>query len=173
MMKSNPVDWMTVTTALLHSWVSIRKTTPPFGDRDPFKDNVDNELDGKSANKGFATEICKCISANIPKSNLEDNQPFFNAAIPSHTRNCNIPIENQAHLPSNRHLISFQNEEMVQLPKPMSDKEEHIFDSNGKDTDILESRSNLANSYLELGRYKKAMQLYQQILETLAKTYIG
>lgn len=157
----------------LETGVSIWKTTPPLGDRDPFKDNVDDELDGKSANKGSATEICKCISSNIPKSNLEDDQPFFNAAIPSHTRNCNIQPENQAHLPSNRHLMSFQNEEMVQLPEPISDKEEHVFDSNGKDTDILEFGSILANSYLELGRYKKAMQLYQQILETLAKTYIG
>ena len=161
MMKSNPVDRMTVTTALLHSWVSIQERTLHLGDRNSFNDNPEDKLDGNSANEGSATESCKCIS----KSNLEDNQLANNAAMKSHTRNCNAPPENQAHLPSNSHLISFQNEEMVQLRRPISDKEEYIFDSSNMETDILESRSNLADSYLELGLYKEAIQLFQKILE--------
>lgn len=85
-MKSNPVDRMTVTTALLHSWVSIQEPTPPLGDPNSFKNNPEDEPDAKSANEGSATENRECISANISKSNLKDNKPFSNAAITPHTR---------------------------------------------------------------------------------------
>lgn len=47
----------------------------------------------------------------------------------------------------------------------MLDKEERILDSSHKEADILEIKSNRANSYLELGQYEEAAQLFQQILE--------
>ena len=150
-MKSHPADRMTVTMALLHSWVSNQECTPTFGD-----------LDGKSANEGSATESRKCIPVSIPMSNLEDNQPFFNAAITSHTKNRNILHEKQEPLQYNSHFTSSQNNEIMQLRKPMPDKEEH---SSDKYTNILEFKSNLADSYLKRGLYKQAMQLFQQILE--------
>ena len=73
MMKSNPADRMTVTMALLHSWVSIQESTPTPGNLDSFKENVEDELDSESAKEGFATKSRKCIPVNILKSNLEDN----------------------------------------------------------------------------------------------------
>ncbi len=154
MMKSNPADRMTVTAALLHSWVSNQESTPSFGD-----------FDTKSANECSATKSRKYIPASIPKSNLEDNQPFFNAAFTPHTKNRNIPHKNQDFLPYNSHLTSSQNNETVQLRKPVPNKEEHIFDSSDKDINTLESRSNLADFYLKCGLSKEAMQLFQQILE--------
>lgn len=62
-------------------------------------------------------------------------------------------------------MTSLQNEDVVQLRKLMPDAEERMIDLSDKDADTLESRSNLANSYFNLGLYKKAMQLFQQILE--------
>ena len=56
MMKSNPTDRMTVTMALLHSWVTIREATPILEDLDSFNDSVQNELDGTSTYEGPATE---------------------------------------------------------------------------------------------------------------------
>ena len=50
MMKSNPVDRMTVTTALIHSWISNIECMPACGDPD-----------GKSADEIFATKSRKCI----------------------------------------------------------------------------------------------------------------
>ena len=73
MMKSNPADRMTVTTALLHSWVTIKESTPTPGYFDFFNGNVEDELDDESAKKGPATENRKCIPVKITKSNLEDN----------------------------------------------------------------------------------------------------
>ena len=165
MMKPSPMDRITVPMALLHSWVSIQEPIPALGYLDSSKDNVKDGLDGKSADEGSATESRKCNSVSIPKSNLEDNQQFFNLAIPSHIRNLDNLHKNQRHLPSNSHLTSSQNEKMAQLRRPMPDKEESIFDSSDKNTDLLESGPNLANSYLELGMYKEAMQLFQQMLE--------
>ncbi len=150
-MKSHPPDRMTVTVALLHSWVSNQECTPTFGD-----------LDDKSGNEGSATASRKFIPVSILMSNLEDNQPFFNAAITSHTKNRNVPHENQEPLQYNSHFTSSQNNETVQLQKPMPDKEEH---SSDEYTNILESKSNLADSYLKRGLYKQAMQLFEQILE--------
>lgn len=54
---------------------------------------------------------------------------------------------------------------MVQLRKPIPNAEERIFDLSDKNTNTLESKLNLANSYLKLGFYKKAMQLFDQTLE--------
>ena len=73
MMKSNPADRMTVTMALLHSWVSIQEPTPTPGNLDSFEKSVEDELDGKPAKEGSATESRKCTSVNIPKRNFEDN----------------------------------------------------------------------------------------------------
>ena len=56
MMKSNPVDRMTVTTALCHSWVANKKATPTLGD-----------LDDISANEDPATESRKSIPVSLPK----------------------------------------------------------------------------------------------------------
>ena len=61
LMKSVPADRITVTMALLHSWVSIQESTPAVGDLDSLKDNVKDELDGISAHEGSPTEACKYI----------------------------------------------------------------------------------------------------------------
>ena len=163
MLKPSPTDRMTVTVALLHSWVSIQEPTPAFGDPDSFKNNVGDELDGKSANEGPTNQNCKYISVSIPKSNLEDNQRFFHSAITSHTKNHDIPREIQADFPSNSHLTSSENKEMVQRRKTMPDKEERIFNPSDKDN-ILEPRSNLANSYLERGLYKERCNCFNKSL---------
>ena len=81
------------------------------------------------------------------------------------TKNRNIQDEDPEHLPSNGNLTISQDDEMLKPRKQMPDQEERIFDSRDKDTDILKSRSNIANNCLKLGRYKEAMQLFQQILE--------
>lgn len=47
----------------------------------------------------------------------------------------------------------------------MLDNKERILDSGDKETDILESKSSLANWCLELGQYQKATQLFKQILQ--------
>ena len=62
-------------------------------------------------------------------------------------------------------ICTAQNSRLTCIGTP--DKEERIFDPSDKDTNILESRSNLANflSRLEGGLYKEAMPLFQQILE--------
>lgn len=73
-MKSDPTDRMTVTIALLHSWVSIREPMPAFGDLDSSQDSLKDELDSKAANKGSATKSRNYIHVSIPKSNIEDNQ---------------------------------------------------------------------------------------------------
>lgn len=73
MMKSNPADRMTVTMALLHSWVTIKESTPTPRYFDFSKENIEDELDDESAKKGPATENRKCIPVKITKSNLEDN----------------------------------------------------------------------------------------------------
>lgn len=154
MIKSHPADRMTATTALLHSWVSNQESTPSFGG-----------FDAKSTNECSATKSRKYIPVSIPKSNLEDNQLIFNAALTPHTKNRNISHKNQKFLRYNSHLTSSQNNETVQLRKPVPNKEERILDSSGKDTNTLESRSNLADFYLKCGLSKEAMQLFQQILE--------
>ena len=61
MMKSNPADRVTVTTALLHSWVSTQESTLALGDLDSFQEIVEYELHSKSAKKGSATKSCKFI----------------------------------------------------------------------------------------------------------------
>lgn len=48
----------------------------------------------------------------------------------------------------------------------MPDKKERILDSGDKETNILESEVNFAISYLKIGQYKEATQLFQQILKT-------
>lgn len=154
-----------MTMALLHSWVSIQESTPALGGLDSFKDNLENGLEcSRSAIEGSATETRKCIPVRIPR-NLEGNHLFFNEAITSHNKTRKIPHENSELLPSNSNLTNSQNNESLQLRRPMPDKEERQFDSNDKNTDILESRSNLADSYFQRGLYKKAMELFQQILE--------
>lgn len=70
MMKSNPADRIRVTMALLHSWLSTQESTPIPGNLDSFKDNIEDELDNKSAKEGSITESCKCILINIPNNNV-------------------------------------------------------------------------------------------------------
>ena len=90
MMKSNPADQITMAMALLHSWVSIQQSTLALGDLNSFTNSVKDELNDISAKKISVTESHKCIPGSIPKSNLENNQPLFNAASISHTKNRNI-----------------------------------------------------------------------------------
>ncbi len=73
LMKSKPSDRMTVTMALLHSWVSIQESTPALGDLDSSKNNGKNGLDGRSAMRGLATQSRKIILVSISKSYLEVN----------------------------------------------------------------------------------------------------
>ncbi|MCJ1349153.1 hypothetical protein MMC31_007389 [Peltigera leucophlebia] len=145
-----------ITVATPQATVDLAASSPNLSQLSP---PIAPRADSSPVDGDSATESRKRIPVGMPESNIGDNQPVFNSAIPSPTRNLDILHENQARLLSNSYLKSSQNEEMVQL------REERIFDSSDKDTNILESRSNLANSYLELGLYKEAMQLLQQILE--------
>lgn len=95
-----------MTMAVLHQWVSIEEPTPTLEDLDSFNNSVKNELDATSADEDSATDSRKCIHVGIPKSNLENHKPFLKLAFPSHTRNRNIPDENQAYLLSNSYLKS-------------------------------------------------------------------
>lgn len=62
-----------------------------------------------------------------------------------------------------RRICTAQNSRLTRIGTP--DKEGRIFDSSDKETDILESRSNLANFCLEGSLYKQAMPLFHQIFE--------
>ena len=162
MMKPKPADRMTVTMALSHSWGPIQKSTSAPGFFDSLEENLQYELDDNSPNKGPATESSKSTPVNVFKSHIEDDLTFSNAAIAFPTRNRH---ENRELGPYNLPLTSEQNEEVAQLRKQMPDAEDRIFDSIEENTDTLESRSNLADSYLKLGLHEKAMQLFQQIHE--------
>ena len=76
MMKSHPADRMTVTMALLHSWVSIQESTPACGDLDSFKEKVEDELDGKSANEYTATKSRKSIPSTFLRAILRITNHF-------------------------------------------------------------------------------------------------
>ena len=150
MVKSNPADRMTVTMALLHSWVSVQESTSTSGYLDSFEENTEDELDGKLANEGSCTKIRDSIPVSVLKSNVEDTEPLFNAAIASHTEHRNLPHVSQELSLCNSYLTNLQNEEVAQLRKPMPNAEERIFDSSdedtNEDTDTPKSRSNLADS---------------------------
>ena len=165
MMKPNPADRMTVTTALLHSWVPIQESTSTPGYLDSLEENPEYELGDNSSNGGPITESRNSIPINFLKSHLEDGLPFFNPAIAAPTEDRDLQHENRDLTPYNRSLTSVQNEEVVQLHEQMPKAEDRIFGSSDEDANSLESSSNLADSYLKLGRYEEAMQLFQQILE--------
>ena len=54
--------------------------------------------------------------------------------------------ENQKHLPYNSYLTNSKNNQILQLRRPMPDTKERKFDSSDKNTNTLESKSNLADS---------------------------
>lgn len=54
-MKSKPLDQMTVTMALLHSWVSIQEQMPALADHDFLKNTGKNGLDDRLVMRGLAT----------------------------------------------------------------------------------------------------------------------
>lgn len=56
--------------ALLYLQLSTQKSTPILGNLDSSKNNIEDELDGKSAKEGSTTESRKCILINISNSNV-------------------------------------------------------------------------------------------------------
>lgn len=88
--------------------------------------------DSSPVDEESATESRKCIPVGMPERNFGDNQPVFNSAIPSHTRDLDTLHKNAARLLSNSYLKSSQNEEMMRL------REVLMFGSSNKDTNLLE-----------------------------------
>lgn len=88
MIKPNPADRMTLTMALIHSWVSPQESTSTPGHLDSL---TENKLDNK--NEGSITESCNSIPINFSTTNLEDSQLLLNAAITLHAGNRNILYE--------------------------------------------------------------------------------
>ncbi len=163
MMKPNPADRMTLTRALLHSWVSPQKSTSSPGDLDSL---TENKLDDKSTNEGSITESRNSIPVNVSITNLEDSQLYLNAASTSHAGTRNISYETPQLSLYDNGLEGLQNEEEVRLRTPLPDGGKLIIDSTDKDADTLERRSYFTDSHLKMDLHRKTMQPFQQTHET-------